>query len=283
MALKKLIATAVIIRPVNFIITLLSVAAAVVIGSGGAFPYNIMLLAGISAALTGAAGNIINDIVDIDIDKINRPGRPLPKGSIGIASAGQLAILFALAAVFTGLFLGSIPFVIVLFSNAIIFLYSFHFKKILLFGNIVVSFFTGLAFIYGAAAAGNIEAGIVPGLFAFLINLMREIVKDAEDIEGDSAQKVYTFPARFGYTKTVRLLLLFSALLFIGTLLPFFFRYYAIAYFVIVMLTVNPILVYAVKLLYSGKGKSTFSRISFLYKIAMVFGLAAIVMGVLFR
>ena len=53
-------------------------------------------------------------------------------------------------------------------------------------GNITVAFLTGLVFIFGGVVVENPSAAIVPAVFAFLINLIREIVKDIEDVEGDN-------------------------------------------------------------------------------------------------
>ena len=67
---------------------------------------------------------------------------------------------------------------------------------------LIIALLTGLAFIYGGFAVGNPVAAIVPAVFAFLINLIREIVKDIQDIEGDTKAGVITFPIKFGFKKS---------------------------------------------------------------------------------
>ncbi|MCW9094558.1 MAG: UbiA family prenyltransferase, partial [Ignavibacteriaceae bacterium] len=85
--IEKLKAILKITRPVNIIITFVSVIVAAVICLPDKLPGMNVLLAAVSAALTAASGNVLNDIIDIDIDKINRPNRPLPSGKINITEA----------------------------------------------------------------------------------------------------------------------------------------------------------------------------------------------------
>ena len=66
-------------------------------------------------------------------------------------------------------------------------------------GNLIVSILTGLVFIYGGVAVNNPLAAIIPAIFAFLINLIREVVKDMQDVEGDLKQEMITFPGKFGF------------------------------------------------------------------------------------
>ena len=72
-----------------------------------------------------------------------------------------------------------------------------------------VAFLTGLVFIFGGVVVENPTAAIVPAIFAFLINLIREIVKDMEDVEGDNKAGVITFPIKFGFQKSKILILSF--------------------------------------------------------------------------
>ncbi len=108
-------------------------------------------------------------------------------------------------------FLNEVALAIVLFSILILFVYSKFLKQIPLIGNITVAFLTGLVFIFGGVVVENPIAAIVPAVFAFLINLIREIVKDMEDVEGDNKVGVITFPIKFGIQKS-KIIILISAL-----------------------------------------------------------------------
>ncbi|MCU0333010.1 MAG: UbiA family prenyltransferase, partial [Ignavibacteriaceae bacterium] len=91
---EKLTAIIKIIRPLNFLITFASVIVAAVICSPDKFPELNAFLAAFAASFALAAGNIINDIYDIDIDKINRPLRPLPSQKITIKEAYSFYFIF---------------------------------------------------------------------------------------------------------------------------------------------------------------------------------------------
>jgi geranylgeranylglycerol-phosphate geranylgeranyltransferase len=276
-----------ITRPVNVIITFVSVLVAAMICLPGKIPGLNVLLAAISAALTAASGNIINDLFDIETDKINRPLRPLPSNRITITEAYILILVLILLSLVISYLISYSAFFIVIISHLILFLYSKYFKSIPLLGNITVAFLTGLVFIFGGVVVGNPSAAIVPAVFAFLINLIREVVKDIQDVEGDEKSNIVTFPIKYGFKKSKLLALIITLILILCTLFPFVMHIYSIEYFVIVMIIVNPILVYCLKILFwksipSGEDRSliNLSKISKLLKLSMVFGLIAIFLGV---
>ncbi|MFH0736442.1 MAG: geranylgeranylglycerol-phosphate geranylgeranyltransferase [bacterium] len=267
-------------RPINFIISFLSILVAGIICKSLLFNWVDVLLAAFAGAFTGAAGNIINDYFDCEIDKINRPQRILPLGIITKKQALQIYFSFLIIVLAFTIGLNVLAVTIVIFTNVIIFLYSYKLKKIPLVGNFIVSFFTGLAFIYGGAAVYNYKGALIPALFAFLINFIREIVKDIEDIKGDSMQNVYTFPGVYGYKKSYYLIFMLTVVLILLTFIPFIFEVYKIEYFLIINVIINPILIYILKNMWKDNSKKNISTISALLKVNMIFGLIAIYMGV---
>jgi len=277
---EKLTAIVKITRPFNLLITFVSVIVAAIICQINTFPILDVILAAIAASIVMASGNIINDIYDIEIDKINRPLRPLTSNIITINQAYSLYISFVVLSIIISVFLNEIALAIVLFSILLLFFYSIYLKRIPLLGNIVVAFLTGLVFIFGGVVVGNPSAAIVPAVFAFLINLIREIVKDMEDCEGDKKAGVTTLPNRFGFQTSKILVLIISTLLILCTLYPFLTHLYKIEYFVLVMITVTPILIFCLKKIYSDHSPNNLKKISNLLKLSMVFGLIAIYLGV---
>jgi len=277
---EKLTAIIKIIRPLNFLITFVSViVAAVICLPGHSIEINV-ILAALSASLVMASGNIINDIYDIAIDKINKSLRPLPSGKIQIKNAYSLYFLLILVSIVLSFLVGEMALIIVLFSILLLFLYSKYLKRIPLLGNLTVAFLTGLVFIFGGVVVENPTAAIVPALFAFLINLIREIVKDMEDVEGDRKSGVITFPIKFGFQKSRYLILFISFTLALFTLYPFLTELYKIEYFIAVMVIINPILVYCLKKLFEDSSLKCLKQISNLLKLSMVFGLVAIYLGI---
>jgi geranylgeranylglycerol-phosphate geranylgeranyltransferase len=277
---EKLTAIIKLIRPVNFLITFVSVIVAAVICVPNLVPGLNVFLAAISASFVLAAGNIINDIYDIEIDKTNKPLRQLPSGKITIREGYILYIIFTVVSIFISSLINEKALLIVLVSIFLLFLYSKYLKQIPLTGNVTIAFLTGLVFIFGGVVVENPAAAIVPAIFAFLINLIREIVKDMEDVEGDVKAGVVTFPVKFGFQKSKILILIIAISLILYTLYPFITRLYKIEYFVVVMVIVNPVLVYSLKILFENHSPKNLKKLSYLLKLNMVFGLIAIYLGV---
>jgi geranylgeranylglycerol-phosphate geranylgeranyltransferase len=268
-----------IIRPLNFIITFLAVIVAALISSEGNLDYSIIFMAAIAASLTAAAGNIINDYFDAESDKINHPERPIPSGKISKKNALILYFVFAVLSIVVSIKISQTAFNIVVLSNILLFLYSYSLKKKILVGNFIVAFLTGFTLIFGGLAAGNAKAAIIPAVFAFLINFIRELVKDMQDIEGDTASGTKTYPAVYGIKSTKNIILLFSLLLIAATFYPYLLNLYDIKYFIFVMAVVNPLLVYSVRMLYKDDLPKSLNKLSIILKLNMVFGLTAIYLG----
>lgn len=276
---SKLTAIIQIIRPINFLITFLSIAVAGIICTRGDYLWLNILLAAFAGALTGGAGNIINDIFDVAIDRINRPHRALPAGKLLKSEALGLYIILNTLALILSLFINQLAFIIVLITTLLIFLYSYKIKQVPLVGNLLVGMMTGLAFIFGGVAVSNYNSAIIPAVFALLVNFIREIIKDMEDVEGDSRNNVITFPQAYGFRRTTQVVFILTLILMLFTLIPFIFRYYKIEYFVLVMPVVNVLFVYFLKLLLTDKSRQNLSVMSNILKVNMLLGLAAIYLG----
>ena len=268
-----------ITRPVNVLITFLVVIVGALICIISDYSIYKILLAAFSAALTAGAGNIINDIFDIEADKINHPERPLAKGIISTKSAWIEYFLLTLLAVAASSFINRTALTIVILTSVLLYLYSARLKKIPLLGNITVAYLTGLAFIFGGVSVYNIRGAFIPAIFAFFINFIREIIKDMNDIEGDTKFAVQTFPKRFGIKASILFITFLTITLIAFTFYPFIKNLYSIEFFVFVMLVVNPILVYFLKLLYEKDGNKNLNKLSNMLKLNMLFGLLAIFLG----
>ncbi|MCH8940928.1 MAG: geranylgeranylglycerol-phosphate geranylgeranyltransferase [Bacteroidetes bacterium] len=277
--MKKLKAVFKIIRPLNILITFLSVIVAGIIAQGKNYVPQILLLVAIAESLTFSAGNIINDIFDIETDKLNRPERVLPKGEINKQTAFIVYILFVLLSGFISFYVNTAVFKIIIGTNIILFLYSFVLKRTILLSNVIVASVVGSAFILGASAVDNIKAGYIPFLFALLINFGREIVKDMQDIKGDTAQGMKSFPSVFGFKSSKLVILLSSFLLIIFTFYPYVFNLYGLTYFLFILIIVDPFLIFIIYKLFKNDSVENLKKISLYLKLNMVFGLVAIYFG----
>ncbi len=276
---KQIIAYIKIIRPINIVLTFIVVIVAIIISQKEQINYYIILLSSITAALVAASGNIVNDIFDIETDKISHPKRVLVIGSITKNQALYLYCVLIVIAMVMTLYLSAILLTIVFVTITLLFIYSAYLKRLPLIGNFVIALLTGMVFIYGGFAANNPIGAIVPAVIAFLINLIREIVKDIQDIEGDLKLNYSTLPIKVGVAKSKKVISLITFTLVGFTFYPFLTQDYKIEYFLIVMLTVNPLLLLSVKYLFDSKKDNNLSIVSNMLKFCMVLGLIAIYLG----
>ena len=268
-----------ITRPVNVVLTFLVVIVGALICINGDYSINKILLAALSAALTAGAGNIINDIFDKEADKINHPERPIAKGIISTGNAWIEYFILTLLAVAASYLISQTALVVVFLTSVLLYLYSARLKKIPLLGNITVAYLTGLAFIFGGIAVNNVHGAFIPAVFAFLINFIRELIKDMDDIEGDTKVGLQTFPKRFGIRVSILFITFLTFTLIAFTFYPFVKNMYNIGFFIFAMLVVNPILVYFLKLLYEKDAGKNLNKLSNMLKLDMLFGLIAIFLG----
>lgn len=277
--IKKILGYIKITRPINVLLTFFVVVVASIISSSEVLNWNIVIYASLAAALTVSAGNVINDIVDIDIDRIVHPNRPLVLNVISTREAFVFYFIFVISALSISFMIGLDLFGIVVCANILLLYYSYQLKKLSLIGNITISLLTGLAFIYGGFVVDNLCAAIVPAVFAFLINFIREIVKDIQDKEGDAIKGLKTFPIVKGDLKSKQLIYLITFILILSTFYPYIFSYYKIEYFIVVMILVNPLLIYSAVQLSKNDMQRNLLNISLMYKLNMIFGLISIYLG----
>lgn len=269
-----------ITRPVNLIITAATVIVSGFIVPAGESGILTLIMAALCASLSAAAGNVINDITDIRIDAVNRPGRPLPSGAMTIKQAYIFFYALNLSAIIISGFVSLAVLSIVIVSQIIIYYYSVSLKAVAFAGNAAVAFLTGLTVIFGGVAAGGeLMYAVVPAGFAFLINLVREMIKDIEDVDGDIKNGVRTAASKYGIVFVKKTAAALTILLIVSTIIPFLLRMYRIEYFIVVMCTVNVLLVWFLKKLFPAEDKKTFSFLSGMLKAAMVLGLVAVYLG----
>lgn len=238
--------------------------------------YKFTLLV-ISTVLITAAGNIFNDVMDLKTDLINKPEKVYINRVISSERALQIYWLFNIVA----LFLGSLIHVNIIFVQAIaislLFAYSTIFKKKLLIGNLVVAFLTALVVIIIEVLyqSGNTWL-YVYAFFAFAVNLIREIIKDLEDLEGDRATGAKTLPVVIGISDT-KIVLKVIIILFIIILTFFIHRGQQIEFVVFIGLLslLLSILFFKVS---KANAKDHFTKLSQYCKFVIIFGLLSLIL-----
>ncbi len=153
----------------------------------------------LTASLLLAGTMVLNDIQDVQIDKVNSPDRPLPSGRVSIREAYVLSITLSGLAIISSIVLGALPLLTVLVALALMAYYNTRGKKTGLLGNAVVSFNVALPFFFGGLAVNNLRPLLfVFFLLAFLANMAREVAKGIADVEGDRAKGVRTVAVTLG-------------------------------------------------------------------------------------
>jgi geranylgeranylglycerol-phosphate geranylgeranyltransferase len=262
----------VILRPHNVAAAVLSVAVGFAITGAGHVPWLILG----AAAFATAAGNTINDIYDVDIDRVNKPRRPLPAGAIGMRPAIAQYVFFVGAAIILMCFLAPVAAVWISVWIVLLHVYSWRLKRMYLIGNILVAAVAGSGFLLGARAGGDLTAAVIPAAYTFLFVVGREIVKDVDDIEGDEACRATTFPIVSGRRAALTAALAIFLALCISFPIPSFMGSYRPAYGIIMLLTVVPILLVSIWIIVSGR---RLSLVSSLLKLGMFFGCVGFYFG----
>jgi len=265
----------VIIRPTNCVITSIAILVGAWVGRGLQFSPPLMLAA-IIGCLVCAFGNVVNDLQDIEIDKINNPKRPLASGQLDKKNAKIFALfLFIISSLFS-ISLGVLPFLLVVGVLILLFLYALYFKKII-FGNFVVALIAGLSFIFGGLVTENPWA-IIPFLFSFFIHWPREVIKDIIDIKGDKSVGVVSLPIALGVAKSSNISALCLAILCIILPLPFVFKVLSLRYILVVLILAYPLVIYAIFRLLKNPDKAGLKTLSHLLKISMAIGIIAMIL-----
>lgn len=158
-----------------------------------------MVMAALVAMLIAGGGNVINDIFDYEIDKVNRPKRPLPSGRMPVKNAKIYTVaLLVLSIVLALLFLNIWQVALALFNILVAFVYSWRLKKAPLVGNFCPSWLAASGFLFGALFTGIGATVVLLFMMAFFANTGRELAKAIEDVPGDRKAGYRTLPIVFG-------------------------------------------------------------------------------------
>lgn len=185
----------------------------------------------LSTVFIAAGGYIINDIMDQETDSINRPNQVIVGRSISESMAYNLYFGFTIAGALIGFYLSNLIyrdnfFGIFIITSLLLYIYATSFKQIAVIGNILVSLalalsviIVGLFDIIPATDQVNrfqmmlwLELLFDYAVFAFLLNFIREIIKDLEDINGDYNQGMRTLPIVLGVSRTAKVVAVITAI-----------------------------------------------------------------------
>ncbi len=271
---RAFIALLMITRPNNVALTALSV----VVGGVCAFaPFGGELaIAAVSASLIAAGGYVLNDVFDIEIDRINRPERPLPSGDIGKLAAIFWAAILVVIGVVLSMFLPRSNAVVAVIAAVSLVLYAAWLKRTLLVGNLVVAAVSGLTFLYGGFVGPAAYMALVPAVLASLFHLGREFFKAAADRVGDSAVGANTIAVKYGEDFTVRVATIPLFIVISVSTLPYFWSWFGIRYLIVVVVAVDAVLLGVIVFAWRNPNLSMAGRLARVLKWDMLAGLIAL-------
>jgi len=256
------------------------------------------LLICISSILIAAAGYIINDYFDLNIDQVNKPGKLVVEKIIRRRSAIIWHIFLSVTGIILGFYVDYTTHIWLLgFSNSVcvflLFIYSASLKRKFLIGNVLISLLTAWTILVVAWCEYNHLIKINNGLhadkilretflyagFAFIISLIREVVKDMEDVEGDRKYGCRTMPIVWGINATkvfvaVWLIVLTGVLVIVQVYALRLGWWLSVLYSTITILAP---LIWIFRKLFTAQLPQHFNRISAAIKLVMLTGILSMV------
>lgn len=229
-------------------LTTLSGALAVVLGGyvAGTGEWFNVALAVVVTILGSASANAWNDYLDIEIDRVNQPHRPLPSGQVSPLAVKRYSFAMAALSLLIAAFINWPAFLIALVANILLFIYSWKLKSTVLIGNLVVALVSASSAVFGGVAAGNPRPTIWLFLIIFVAILGREVLKTLADYDGDLSESVRTIATVWGKraARVVFYILVLAALSMM--LVPYVLEVYKPIYGYIILLGVFPVFAYIV-------------------------------------
>ncbi len=237
-----------------------------------------LLLASAIVALFTAAANLTNDVFDLEIDKINRPSRPLPSGTVSKREAMVLAFLLLLVGTLAAFYLSQparlIALVIVL---PLLILYTPVLKNIPLAGNVTIAGILGAVFLFSEAAlTARVREMWIPAALAFGLSFIRELVKDMQDMPGDRKMGLKTFPVRFGFRPSLIVVTFLVLILCLFAPLPYVRDLYGKWYFFSLIFGVEVPLILSIFYLWKNPTSDVSGKISGVLKLTTIAGMCVI-------
>lgn len=257
--------------------------------------YGLLVL---STVLIAAAGYVINNVFDVVTDSINKPNDVIIGKSVSETMGYNLYIILNITGVGIGFYLSNViqrpgfAGIFILIASLLYF-YSMTLKQIMILGNLAVAFtlamsviIIGIFDIFPATIAENRSQmasmfSILTdyALFAFMINFIREIVKDIEDINGDYNQGMNTLPIAAGTSRAAKIVLILTFIPII-LLLIYINKYFIENNLYIVTLyalafVLAPLIYFVIKLV-NAKSQKDFHHLSSVLKLVLFFGILSI-------
>ena len=257
--------------------------------------FNYILLV-ISTVCIAAGGYVINNIMDQDTDEIAKPQNRVVGVSISETAAYNWYICLTIVGVGIGFYLSNVIYKptfasMFILVATLLYVYATNLKQIPVLGNVIVALLLSISIIIIALfdifpatdPSNRTRMGEIFGIlidyaiFAFIINLIREMVKDMEDMDGDYQTGINTLPIAIGIQKTKIIVGVLTVIAI--TILAYYIKVHLfeldyVVYYTMVLI-VGPLIYFGVKLL-NALTKKEFHHLSLVLKLILFFGIISI-------
>ena len=262
-------------------VTTLTGALAVVMGGyvAGTGEWLNIMLAVLATILVSSSANAWNDYLDIEIDRINQPNRPLPSGQVSPRAAKWFSFALAALSLLVAAFINLPSLLIVIAANLLLYIYSLKLKSTVLLGNLSVAFTSAMSAVFGGVAAGNPRPTFWLFIVIFVAILGREVLKTMADYEGDLSESVRTISTVWGkrVARIVFYILITATLIMM--LLPYLLEIYQPIYAYLILIGVFPVIIYIAFRVSRYRSGPQLEKLSQLMKYDFLFWFLAVILG----
>ena len=273
-----------ILRPINGLMGGLTVIIGILNTRIGILPLTLIfniIFGVLTYFFISGSSMIINDYYDVEIDKINRPERPIPRGSISLKQAKILWIVTLLIGIILSIIhsllfnIGFLVPIIVVFMAFIGWFYAAWGKKSGFIGNIIVGISFSIGLIYGAVLNNS---GIPLYIYYFFLTsffllISREVIKGCEDVEGDKKEGVKTLDIRIGIKKSTTISMIFAVVAVVFYILPYFTVINQLLFLISMIFGLAVVLIAIILMLKGNLVNKDFKKVSLFLKIGAFLGL----------
>ena len=255
---------------------------AVLVSSAILKNHNFVIIYGLlTIAFTMAFGNVLNDILDIKIDYIAHPERPLPSGKISQKEAKVILLCLFLFIILFSFYINNLAnqflFFFILPS---LYFYNFFLKNIPIIGNILVASLISTIFLFiEAVLLNSYHILFIPALLVFGLSFIREFLKDICDYEWDNQYGAVTFPVYFGKALSRNIAIVFIGVFGILCLIPYITQFYELNYLFLLIFIIEIPLFILVFLLLNNPDKKRIKIMTQITKYMSLGGLVIILVS----
>lgn len=240
----------------------------------GGPPMARALIASTVGLLVAAGAHAINDYYDVEIDRVNKPFRPLPSGRVSPHTARWLAFLLFGLALGLAAWLGWLAWLVALLLTLACCLYAAWLKRTLL-ANPLVGLLCAMGVVYGGMILDVPQSTVLPGTLVFLFVTSREILKTVEDYQGDALAGARTIATVCGPAAARRCYYVASLIMVGASLIPYLAGRFGVWYLLTVLIGVDLAILAAMAMVMRWPTLPSIRRALALTKVSFFAGLLA--------